>query len=364
MSLTPCRTTMRLMALLLAFVTLAACAPPPELAGRPPSPADVAAVSLLPPGKTERFEWPSSSDGAEVTTSGGAHFRAVRFPSAVAAGHGFLRTRETIPMRSDVTSNTSVDAGALKYVRYRGEGVSGLIWVSGTWLFGAEARDQAALEKLIQASRAGGVGDPGLAGSLPSMVALFGLATVALIFLIWLLVRLIVRGLAVRPAAGTPALNRQQLVQQLLALNDPERPWIVRPGPEADLVAEWKYADARWWGVLGKAGVKKAYRLRLYFDEARHQCGALDEFGEIDWSAGLLSAPGVHFSQSFFRGIQLVKKERGVAYGFKTPTGGGAGKVLDYAFDIDEVKQPVIDAVVASGWTYQPIVWPGRKGRE
>ncbi len=133
-------------------------------------------------------------------------------------------------------------------------------------------------------------------------------------------------------------VSRQQLVQRLLALNDPARPWIVRPGPEADLLVEWKYADASWWGVLGKAGMKRAYRLRLYFDEARHQCGALDEFGQIDWSAGLLSAPRVHFSHSFFRGIQLVKMERGVAYGFKTPTGSGAGKVLAYTFDIAEVK--------------------------
>ncbi len=355
---------LRRIALLVVLALMAGCAPPLELAGRPPTSATSSAVSLLPPGKAERLDWPSASDGAEVTTPDGARFRAVRFPSAIEAGHGFLGTREMILKRSDVTSNTSIDAGALKYVRYRGQDVSGLIWVSSTWLFDAEARDAAGLEKLIQASGAGGAGAPGLAGSLLSMVLLFGLAPVALIVVIWLLLRLVVRSFAARPAAGTPTLSRQQLVQRLLALNDPARPWIVRPGPEADLLVEWKYADASWWGVLGKAGMKRAYRLRLYFDEARHQCGALDEFGQIDWSAGLLSAPRVHFSHSFFRGIQLVKMERGVAYGFKTPTGSGAGKVLAYTFDIAEVKQPVIDAVCANGWTYQPIVWPGRNGRE
>ena len=355
---------LRRIAQLLVLALMAGCTPPPELAGRPPTSAAATAVSLLPPGKAERLDWPSASDGAEVTAPDGAHFRAVHFPSAIEAGHGFLGIREMILKRSDVTSNTSVDAGALKYVRYFGKDVSGLIWVSGTWLFGAEARDAAGLEKLIRASGAGGTGDPGLADSLLLMGLLFGLATVALTVLIWMLFRLIVRSLAVRPADGTPTLNRQQLVQRLLALNDPARPWIVRPDPESDLVAEWKYADASWWGVLGKAGVKRAYRLRLYFDEARHQCGALDEFGQIDWSAGLLSAPRVHFSRSFFRGIQLVKMERSVAYGFKTPIGGGAGKVFAYTFDIVEVKQPVIDAVCASGWTYQPSIWPGRKSKE
>jgi hypothetical protein len=122
-----------------------------------------------------------------------------------------------------------------------------------------------------------------------------------------------------------------------MALNAPDRPWTVRSGPEADLVVEWKYADATWWGLLAKSGLRKAYRLRLYFDEASHRCGALDEFGEVDWSAGILAAPQVHFSKSFFRGVQLVRMERGVAYGFKTPT-GGPGKVLDYSFDINDVK--------------------------
>ena len=52
--------------------------------------------------------------------------------------------------------------------------------------------------------------------------------------------------------------------------------------------------------------------------------------------------------------------ERGVAYGLKTPTGDPA-KVLDYTFDINDVKQPVVDAVTACGWTYQPLIWPRRK---
>ena len=68
----------------------------------------------------------------------------------------------------------------------------------------------------------------------------------------------------------------------------------------------------------------------------------------------------VHYARTFFRGVQLVRMERGVAYGFKTPA-GAPGKVLDYRFDINEVKQPVVDAVTECGWTYQPIIWPRRR---
>ena len=346
--------------LLIALAALAGCSPPLELAGRAVTPPDVSAVSLLPPGISQRFEWPLASDGAEATTAGGGHFRAVRFASAADARSGFEGAGDALLMRSDLMSKTAVDVGSLHYLRYGGATVSGLIWVSGNWLFGAEARDAVALGALITASRAGGTGDAGMAGSPLLLAGLMGLTAVAAVAVMILLVRLLVRRLAAKPAAGTPVLTRTELVERLLALNDSDHPWILRRGPEADLVAEWKYADASWWGVLGKAGMTRAYRLRLYLDEARHQCGALDELGTVDWSAGLLSAPKVHFARSFFRGIQLVKVERGVAYGFGTPTGGGAGKVLDYRFDISEVKQPVIDAVCAAGWTFQPILWPRR----
>ena len=85
----------------------------------------------------------------------------------------------------------------------------------------------------------------------------------------------------------------------------------------------------------------------------------LDEFGELDWSAGLMGAPRIHYSRSFFRGIQLVRRRREVVYGLQTPAGRPV-KAVDYKFDIDEVKQPVIAAIVSAGWTYQPILWPKR----
>lgn len=350
----------RCIGLLIVLGALVGCSPPVELAGRAVTPLDVTAASLLPPGKSERFEWPSASDGAEVTTANGAHFRAVRFASEADARRGFEQAGEALLLRSEAMSKSSVNVGSLQYMRYGGAHVSGLIWVSGTWLFGAEARDAALLEALIAASRAGGTGDAGVAGSPLLMAILMGLAAIAAIAVMVLFIRLLIRRLAARPAADAPMLTQAALVVRLLALNDPGRPWIVRRGPEADLVVEWKYADASWWGVLGKAGAGRAYRLRLYFDEARHRCGVLDELGTVDWSAGLLSAPRVHFERSFFRGIQLANVERGVAYGFGTPIGGGAGKVLDYKFDISEVKQPVIDVVCAAGWTFQPILWPPR----
>lgn len=190
-----------------------------------------------------------------------------------------------------------------------------------------------------------------LIGALAAGAALFVVALV-------LLLPRVLRAKAVAPAPGVAAVGRNELVARLMALNDGSRPWVVRLGPEADVVVEWKYADAQWWGVMAKQGLREVHRLRLYLDEAAHQVGALDESAAVEWAAGALPAPILHYRRSGFQGVQIAKSSRTVAYGFDTPTGGGFGKQLDARFDLDALKQPVIAAVTGAGWRYQPVMRP------
>ena len=347
----------------LALSLLTACSPPPELAGRSTTPTTVSARSLMPDGQVDDVAAAGAVDTAAVRTASGGRLAALRFATADAAQRALADWRDRPGLQVDGQSRQSVEAGALRFARYAGAQGHGLAWVSGTWLFTAEAPDGLALAALIGASGAGGPDAVGWGASPPAVAALLllgvGVATGAMI----LMGRRLLRRLAVPPAAGLSPLSRDALLQRLLALNAPDRPWLVRPDEKADLVVEWKFADAAWWGILAKSGVRKTYRLRLYLDEPGHRCRALDELGEIDWSAGLLGSPRVTFQQSFFRGVQLLRKERGAAYGFQTATLGNPGKTLDYAFDIDALKRPVIEAVTGAGWSYQPALWPTRGRR-
>lgn len=346
--------------LLLCLAVLASCSPPPEVVGRPETPPDVPARSLLPPGDpAASIAYPGATDAAQSRGAGDRRLTALRFTSSAAARDAFTRERDARLNDPAVKSSMAVDALSVRYVRTTAEAASVLSWVSGVWLFIAEARDGPALAALVAASGAGGMSVTSPLQPPVVLATLFVGAALLFVALISGLIFLVVRGTAVRPPPGTPAVPAVELTHRLLGLNAARLPWSLRTGPEADIVAEWKYADASWWGVLAKSGMKKSYRLRLFFDEARRRCGALDEFGEIDWSAGLMAAPRIHYSRSFFRGIQLVRRQREVVYGLQTPT-GQPGKVVDYTFDIDEVKQPVIAAVIAAGWTYQPILWPKR----
>ena len=190
----------------------------------------------------------------------------------------------------------------------------------------------------------------------PDILSLAGAAAgiVAVVVAI-LLPSYVLRRTVRSPAPGTPALPRDALVERLLHLNDARYPFVVRAGPEADLVVEWKFADATWWGVLSTQGLRSAYRLRLYFDDMTHRVAALDESGKVSWSAGLTTAPTVHYEKTFFRGVVLTRRERGVGYGLETPT-GGVKKVLDYSLDVGWLKDIIAGAITASGWTYQPVL--------
>ncbi|MFD2181118.1 hypothetical protein [Rhodoplanes azumiensis] len=344
----------------LAALALAACAPPAEL-DRPPAPPAAAARALLPPGRSEAVALPdavaaAAVDTATVTTSDG-RLTAARFATPEAARHGFGALADAVDRRAGPTSRSRVAVGALHYMRYAGPGLAGLVWASGPWLFAAEAASPEQLAGLIAASRVGGIEDTGAA----TWVLIASLAGVAvLLLLIGLLVRRILRSAVVAPAPGVVPVPRDALLARLKALDDPSRPWQVRSAPDADLVVEWKYADAAWWGVMAEQGVRETYRLRLYLDEARHRVGARDEVAAVEWSAGMLPTPRFTVERQGFRGVQLARKKREVAYGFDTPTGGGFGKKLDVRFDLDTLKAPVVATVTQAGWSYVPVLRPWR----
>jgi len=336
------------------LLVLGGCSPPVELA-RPVAPPDVAARTLLPPGRIEPLNFQGAADGAQVTAEGGARMIALRFANAEGAVRGFGILVKRVETRPEISLRSRVAIGSLQYLRYSGGSIFGLAWVSGSWVFSAEAASADRLVALIAASSAGGVEDNGQLKWFPWVMA--GIAVLSLgVFA--LLLRRLLRSQVIEPVAGATTVSREKLIARLLALNDPSRPWLVRTGPEADLVVEWKYGDAAWWGIMARQGVREIYRLRLYLNEATHRVGALDETSEIEWSGGMMGTPSFHYGKSSFRGVQLFKYKREVAYGFDTPTGGGFGKQLDVNFDLNSLKQPIIAAVTAAGWSYSPVMRP------
>jgi len=152
------------------------------------------------------------------------------------------------------------------------------------------------------------------------------------------------------------AVSKRALVSRLLALNDPAKPYHIVRREDTDIIAEWKFVDASWYGIFSKSRLKGAYRMNLLLDEVRRSVRCYEEYGSVSWTAGASGlVPSVHYRKSFFGGRILYKKEFGKGYGIKEPGSFKFDKVYDYRFDIDDIRQPVIAVVEEGGWEWVPV---------
>ena len=77
----------------------------------------------------------------------------------------------------------------------------------------------------------------------------------------------------------------------------------------------------------------------------------MDREYTISWSAGV---PTLAVAATAFKG-QMQSIEFGKGYAFTEKL--EAGEVYNYRFDTREIKNPIQDAVTASGWTYKGVAF-------
>jgi hypothetical protein len=175
-------------------------------------------------------------------------------------------------------------------------------------------------------------------------------------FLVWL--ALLYRGGSwagsIAPPPGVAPVPAETLRARLLAVNDLGLPFQVRrAGRRGRLVAEWRIADARWVGLMQAAGFTKAHQVHLELDPGTHTVRAQDRDRTVSWSGGVA---GLGWSWSFFRGINFFEYERGATVGLCFQDGRWTIAAHDYRFHLAEMKNPLIQAIVGSGWTFAPVV--------
>ena len=156
------------------------------------------------------------------------------------------------------------------------------------------------------------------------------------------------------PAPGVAPATMTDLRTALLDLNRPTSPVVVRDGgPEdADFVAEWRIADARWYEIFAKAGLKKTAQVLLRLDAGRSEVRAVDRGFDVEWRAGV---PTLSFSAEAFRG-QKVEVSFGKAWAFQEED-LRFGKVYDWRFNTRELKGPLQEVVANGGWAWRPVAF-------
>lgn len=156
----------------------------------------------------------------------------------------------------------------------------------------------------------------------------------------------------IAPAARTAPVTAKTLRARILALNELDLPFHVRE--ESDrLVAEWRIADEQWIGLMEAGGLNDVHRIYIDLDAEKHQARSLDVHRTVSWSAGIAR---VSASFSFFRGISFFGYSRGAQLGVFFRDGRWTMKAYDYRFVLSEMKTPLVQAIVGSGWKFTPVV--------
>ena len=289
-------------------------------------------------------EWSSPRqfpDGSTVSVT--AH------PSPAAANEEAESIIQSIP-----TSSTSQTLNVMRYTR-ADDGRRGLLLPVDRRIVHVEAADDRAIDERLQ--------------SLPFirenpqknlMWVLFtehmGLAFAGLGLYVLALGVFMARGgswaAEIAPPAQTAPVSAETLHSRILALNELDLPFQVREESNR-LVAEWRIADDRWIGLMEAGGLHDIHRIYMELDPERHQVRSLDEHRTVSWSGGIAHVRGAF---SFFRGISFFEYSRGAQFGLFFRNGRWTTKAYDYRFVLSEMKTPLVEAIVGSGWKFTPVV--------
>lgn len=283
---------------------------------------------------------------------GRAELALTRFESSAEARTMLSRTDSAMP-----TSSHQILRNGRRYTR-SDSGRAGVLVVFGPLLLQIEAADADSVERALTSLpfvRA----NPSPAAHV--MDAIIGRWRTSLAALgVYVLLGLVFMGRAgswaarTLPPAGTPPVDGDALRRALLAIGTLDVPLHVRETRRGSLVAEWRIADARWTSVLEKGGLTVTHRVTMKLDDRDHVVRSIDCSKQVRWRAG---AASFGWSFSWFRGIVFGGFDAATDYGLLyTPNGWVVGPEYRYAYSLNELKAPIVRAVVMSGWTWRPVV--------
>lgn len=154
--------------------------------------------------------------------------------------------------------------------------------------------------------------------------------------------------------AKTSPIPEDDLRSRLLSFNDLDLPFSIKEDKCGKLIAEWQITNSNWATLMELAGLEMAHRVVLELDEVNNIVRARDEEKEISWSAGVAK---YKWSANVFVGIDFFQYDRAAELGLVIKDGKPQiGLAYNYRFYLAEMKNPIIDTITQSGWTYRPVV--------
>ncbi|MGD0919246.1 MAG: hypothetical protein ABSB22_22620 [Thermodesulfobacteriota bacterium] len=162
---------------------------------------------------------------------------------------------------------------------------------------------------------------------------------------------------SIKPKRGIVPISEPELRQRLLAINGMDVPFHVVEKKRNKLDIVWRLADAKWVGLMTANRVSRVEILRLRLSDHNKSCRAVEISKAIKASADGSSLQFA-FSFSFFRGIVFGQWEYEKQFGLIFRDGGLTfGTAYEYKFSLSELKNPVVNIIVSSGWSFKPVMF-------
>jgi hypothetical protein len=183
----------------------------------------------------------------------------------------------------------------------------------------------------------------------------FVLIAVALVFGCLLLIWIFKGGAwvaAVAPRSGVPPVSASELKSRLCRVNDLDVPFqIVEKGPDL-VTAEWRI-DEKWRGVLEREQVELVTALTMKLSPGRRVVSVIETQRKLIKEQGILSWAS---RLTLFRGITFLSYDARTTYGLSYVNGEFRVTGYQYKFNIWEMKNPLIEVIISSGWKWEPHV--------
>ena len=175
------------------------------------------------------------------------------------------------------------------------------------------------------------------------------------LFVAWVFLRMAGWASVLPPPEGATPLPAATLRDRLLAVAKADVPFSVRAGEEpGSLVAEWRYADARWFDLARAHAMHKAIRYVMRLDEESRSVRVLEYRAEFSASAGAGGA-GLRYSMS--RGVTFFETQSETVLGVQVKNGALAPELsYRWRFDVEEIRGPLAKIVNEAGWAWKPLM--------
>jgi len=148
---------------------------------------------------------------------------------------------------------------------------------------------------------------------------------------------------------GDP-ISEKELREKILKINNFGHPVMV-VHRKKKLVVTWNYAEEKWREIFSAGGMKQAYHLYIKFNDREKEVILIDVLKSFSWRVGLSRAT---VRGGFFRGVDID---------FEAGRTGpidevfSARSISGYRFSSREIKDPVSNTILKSGWDIRLAMW-------